>query len=40
MQLFLEILGYSFIVAVLGVIAYAFVRILTKALSALSNNDD
>jgi hypothetical protein len=40
MQILLDILGYGFITVVLLAIGYAFIYVLTKALSALSNNDD
>ena len=36
----LDILGYGFIVLVLGVIFYIFIRLLTGALDALSKHDD
>ena len=40
MELLINVLGYAFILAVLGVVGYIFVKILTNALSALTNNDD
>ena len=36
----LDILGYGFIVLVLGVVLYIFIRLLSYALDALAKNDD
>jgi hypothetical protein len=35
-----DILGYGFIVLVLGVILYIFIRLLSGALDTLSKHDD
>ena len=40
MELLLDIIGYGFIVVVLGAVLYTFVRLLTTALQALTSNDD
>jgi hypothetical protein len=40
LELLLEILGYGIIVCVLAAIAYAFIKLLSIGLDALSNNDD
>jgi hypothetical protein len=40
MDLVLDILGYGFIVVVLGIVLGVFIKLLTIALEALSNNDD
>jgi hypothetical protein len=36
----LDILGYGFIVLVLGVVLYIFIRLLSGALETLSKHDD
>jgi hypothetical protein len=36
----LDILGYGFIVLVLGVVLYIFIRLLSYALDTLSKHDD
>jgi len=36
----LDILGYGFIVLVLGIVLYIFIRLLTGALETLSKQDD
>jgi len=36
----LDILGYSFIVLVLGVVLYIFIRLLSGALDTLTKHDD
>jgi len=36
----LDILGYSFIVLILGVVLYIFIKLLTGALDTLSKHDD
>ena len=36
----LDILGYGFIVLVLGVVLYIFIRLLTGSLDTLSKHDD
>jgi len=36
----LDILGYGFIVLVLGIVLYIFIRLLTGALETLSKHDD
>jgi hypothetical protein len=40
MGLELDILGYVFIVVVLGIVLGVFVKLLVTALEALSNNND
>ena len=40
MEFFLDILGYGFITIVLGLVAYAFVRILIGGLDALTKDND
>ena len=40
MELFLEILGYGFVAIVLGLVAYAFVKILMGGLDALTKDND
>ena len=40
MELLFDIVGYGFIVVVLGAVVYAFIMLLTKALQTLTNNDD
>lgn len=40
MEALLDIVGYGFIVVVLGAVLYAFVMLLTKALQTLTSNDD
>jgi hypothetical protein len=35
-----DIFGYGFIVLVLGVVLYIFIRLLTGALETLSKHDD
>ena len=40
MELLLDIVGYGFIVAILGVVLFVFVKLLTVALHSLTNNDD
>ena len=36
----IDILGYGFIVLVLGVVFYIFIRLLSGALDTLSKHDD
>ena len=36
----LDILGYGFIVVILGIVLYIFIRLLTVALDTLSKHDD
>jgi hypothetical protein len=36
----LDILGYGFILLVLGVVLYIFIRLLSGALDTLSKHDD
>jgi len=36
----LDILGYGFIVLVLGVVLYIFIRLLSGALDTLTKHDD
>ena len=40
MELLLDILGYGFIVVILGGVLFVFVKLLTIALQSLINNDD
>jgi uncharacterized membrane protein YjfL (UPF0719 family) len=40
MELLLEIIGYGFICAVIVVVLYVFVKLLTTSLDALTKNDD
>ena len=40
METLLDIVGYGFIVVVLGAVVYAFIMLLTKALHTLTDNDD
>ena len=40
MELFLQIIGYGFICAVIGLLFYVFTKLLTGALGALTKNDD
>jgi len=40
MDLVLNILGYGFIVVVLGIVLGVFIKLLATALEALSNNND
>ena len=40
MELLFDILGYGFIALVVGGIGYAFVKLLTTGLDALTKNDD
>ena len=40
METLLDIIGYGFIVAILGAVLFVFVKLLTIALQSLTNNDD
>jgi hypothetical protein len=40
METLLDIIGYGFIVAILGAVLFVFVKLLTIALHSLTNNDD
>ena len=40
MELLLDIVGYGFILVVLGIVLFIFVKLLITALGALTNNDD
>jgi hypothetical protein len=40
MELLLDIVGYGFILVILGVVLFLFVKLLTIALQSLTNNDD
>lgn len=40
MEIFLDILGYGFITLALGLVAYAFIKILMGGLDALTKDND